>query len=147
MITNKTRFESYKQTKKTAKNRRDEILETLGDREMTAREILEEIRKKKPKEIAIKMEMNYVRPRLTDLVKIYRQVVVCGEKKDFETNKMVAIFRKAESKSRTCENCEWSCNQAESEFLKCLIDSEEKGLCECCDRFKPKTGNHVSRID
>lgn len=48
------------------------------------------------------------------------------------------------SELKVCENCEWCCNQAESKFLKCLINSEEKGLFEYCDKFKEKTGEHFT---
>lgn len=51
--------------------------------------------------------MNYVRPRLTDLVKKYHEVVECGEKKDLKTNVKVAIFRKTtEQEKRELDNME-----------------------------------------
>ena len=48
------------------------------------------------------------------------------------------------SKLKVCENCEFSSEQAESQFLKCLINSEEKGLFEYCNKFKAKTGEHIT---
>lgn len=49
-----------------------------------------------------------------------------------------------DSKLQVCENCEFGCEQAESAFLKCLIDSKERGLFEYCEKFKAKSGEHVT---
>lgn len=92
MITLMTRQMSFEDIKPKRLTRYLEILEILGNKEMTAREI-ETIRseKYKPKNF----DMNHVRPRLTELVKEYHELIECGAKKDYETGKTVAIYRKA----------------------------------------------------
>ena len=142
MITFETRQLSFEDIQTKKQIRYEQILDRL-DKPKTAKEIAVELY-----ELGLipSTERNYTAPRLTELKKMGK--VVATDKKICKwTGKKVAIYRKAEGKSKTCENCEWSCNQEENDFLKCLIDSEEKGLCECCDRFKPKTGNHIPRID
>lgn len=44
----------------------------------------------------------------------------------------------------TCENCEWHIYTQDSEFITCLLSGKEKGLVQSCDRFKYKTGSHVT---
>ena len=91
-ITYETRQMSFEDIKPKRLTRYLEILEILGDKEMTAREI-ETVRSRtyKPK----KFDMNCVRPRLTELVNEYHELVECGTKKDSETGKTVVIYRKA----------------------------------------------------
>lgn len=43
-----------------------------------------------------------------------------------------------------CENCDFATEQENSDFLKCLIDNQEKGLFNYCDKFKRKSGNHIT---
>ena len=46
---------------------------------------------------------------------------------------------------KICENCEWCFYNGEYNVLaKCLLDNAEKGLFEYCERFKARTGNHVT---
>jgi len=85
MITNKTRAMSYMATQPDAVTRRAQILATIGDKKMTAREIAKEMKQK---------DMNYVRPRITELVKEYHELIECGEVYDMETNRTVTLFRK-----------------------------------------------------
>ena len=91
-ITYETRQLSFEDIKPKRLTRYLQILEILGNKEMTAREI-ETIRSKtyKPK----RFDMNCVRPRLTELVNEYHELVECGIKRDEETNKTVAIYRRA----------------------------------------------------
>lgn len=139
MITFETRQLSFEDIQTKRQIRYDQILDRL-DKPKTAKEIAVELY-----ELGLipSTERNYTAPRLTELEKMGK--VVASDKKICKwTGKKVAIYKKIESKSRTCENCEWSKNQEESEFLKCLIDNEEKGLCESCNKFKHKTGNHIT---
>ncbi len=96
MITVETRWESYEKIKPKMATRCIEILEVLGNKEMTAREIRDAIKKKKASnDEDDDIDMNYVRPRLSDLLIKHHEVVECGEKKDLKTNVKVAIFRRA----------------------------------------------------
>lgn len=46
---------------------------------------------------------------------------------------------------KICENCEWYIyDESSDKFPKCLLDNEQKGLFEYCNKFKEKTGNHIS---
>ena len=58
MNTQQTRFESY--ITRPQRTRKQQILAILGDREMTARMILKQMKH---------TDMNFVRPRLTEMVK------------------------------------------------------------------------------
>lgn len=50
-----------------------------------------------------------------------------------------------ESKLIVCENCEWCCYQKDKdENPKCLLNGEEKGLLENCNKFKKTTGHHFT---
>lgn len=40
-------------------------------------------------------DMNHTRPRLTELVNEYHELVECGVKEDYVTHKQVAVYRKA----------------------------------------------------
>ena len=43
-----------------------------------------------------------------------------------------------------CENCEWKIEKQDSEFPICLLDGKEKGLVQSCEKFKRKTGEHIT---
>ena len=73
--------------------RYNEILECLGDKELTAKEIANEMFLKG---YAPTNERNYTSPRLTELLRI-GQVEVVGKKRCEWTGKSVSIFRKRES--------------------------------------------------
>ena len=47
---------------------------------------------------------------------------------------------------RICENCEWCCYHEEDEesFPHCLLDGQQRGLLEQCEKFKEKTGQHFT---
>lgn len=78
-ITEETRFESYIQRP----IRSSEILGILGDREMTARQILQESKYD---------DMNCIRPRLTEL-KAQGKIAAVGKALDLATGRKVAIFK------------------------------------------------------
>lgn len=80
-ITNQTRFESYL-TRPTARQR--QILYTLGNREMTARQLCYEMGFS---------DLNAVKPRLTEM-KAQGRVQAVGKTKDEVTGKTVAVWRK-----------------------------------------------------
>jgi hypothetical protein len=82
MNTQQTRFESY--ITRPQRTRKQQILEILGDREMTARMILKRMKHS---------DMNFVRPRLTEMVKdgILEE---CGSAFDKETDKNTVIYRR-----------------------------------------------------
>ena len=89
-ITEETRRESYKTIKPDAQRRRQVILEILGDREMTATEIAEELYKKG---ITPFYERNFAAPRLTEL-KAEGKVKTVGKKYCEKTGRMIAIWAK-----------------------------------------------------
>ncbi len=91
MITEITRQLSFEDIKPKRLTRYMQILDIIGNKEMTAREV-ETVRCKeyKPK----RFDMNCTRPRITELVKDYHELIECGVKKDIETNKKVAVFRR-----------------------------------------------------
>lgn len=82
MITHETRRESFEKTDRAT--RRSIILAALGDEELTAREIL--------KRIGFS-DMNFVRPRLTELMQSGR-VEAAGKKWDKITERNVTVFRR-----------------------------------------------------
>jgi len=88
LVTRQLSFEDIKPKRLT---KYIQILEILGNREMTAREI-EAIRCKtyEPKYF----DMNHVRPRLTELTNEYNELIECGTKEDYMTGKKVAVYRK-----------------------------------------------------
>lgn len=43
---------------------------------------------------------------------------------------------------KICENCEW-CVPTQ-QMPRCLLKGQQTGLFEYCDRFKKRTGNHIS---
>ena len=79
-ITRSTRAEAYVNRPKLC--RQMVIMEVLGTRQMTAREIAEELGF---------TDLNAVKPRLTELMK--RDAIrTCGKKKDHITSRTVAIY-------------------------------------------------------
>lgn len=69
-----------------------QIIEIIDNREMTAREIEQEMNKCNYSKY---FDMNHVRPRLTELVNEYHELVECGNKEDYLTHKKVAVYRRA----------------------------------------------------
>lgn len=47
-------------------------------------------------------------------------------------------------KLKTCENCEWCIPTLYNEFPHCLLSGKQKGLFETCEKFKNRTGMHIS---
>lgn len=92
VISKQTRKLSLEEVKTKGQTKHRQILEVIGNKEMTAREIENEMCKKKYSEY---FDMNHVRPRLTELVNEYYELVECGTKKDFLTHKKVVVYRKA----------------------------------------------------
>lgn len=79
-ITKQTRFESYCRTDKS--NRQKIILEALGNEQLTAREISNRLGYK---------DLNYVRPRITELLQ-KGEIFIVGTKIDYQTNRKVAVY-------------------------------------------------------
>lgn len=101
-ISNITRQLSFEDIKPKKLTKYIQILEVLGNREMTAREIETEMNKKKYSQY---FDMNHVRPRLTELVNDYHELVECGSKIDYLTKKSVVIYRKATAEEKmTADN-------------------------------------------
>lgn len=82
MITEETRNESFLKTDRAT--RRSVILAALGDEELTARELLSRIGFN---------DMNFVRPRLTELMQSGK-VEAAGKKWDNITERNVTVFRR-----------------------------------------------------
>lgn len=78
-ITKETRFESYI----ARPIRANEILELLGDDELTARQIMQKSKYS---------DMNAIRPRLTEL-KALGKIEAVGKAYDKATKRNVAVFR------------------------------------------------------
>ena len=81
-ITKQTRNASYRKLNPLA--RQAKILEALGDKEMTSREIAT---------LLGYTDMNAVRPRITELVAMGK-IVVCGAVNDPVTGRTVATYRR-----------------------------------------------------
>ena len=92
MITKQTRQLSFEEMELERPTKHKQILEIIGNKEMTAREIENEMC---AKEYSKYFDMNHVRPRLTELVNDYYELVECGSKEDYLTHKQVAVYRKA----------------------------------------------------
>ena len=88
--TKETRRESYEAVLPKVTERARLILETLGDKEMTASEITEEL--VSSGKISY-FNRNYVAPRLTEL-KDMGIVKTCGRKKSTRSNATEAIWRR-----------------------------------------------------
>lgn len=87
----KTKQLSFEDIKPSRKTKYIQILEILGNKKMTAREIELEMNRKN---YSSYFDMNHVRPRLTELVKEYELVEECGTKEDSLTKKKVTIYKK-----------------------------------------------------
>lgn len=87
-----TRQLSFEDIKPKRLSRYLHILEILSDKEMTAREIEVEMNRKGYSKY---FDMNHVRPRLTELVKDYHEVIECNVTQDYVTHKQVAVYRRA----------------------------------------------------
>lgn len=87
-----TRKISFEEIKPKRLTKYKQILEILGEQEMTAREIEIEMNKKG---YSSYFDMNHVRPRLTELVQEQNELIECGIKEDFVTHKQVAVYRRA----------------------------------------------------
>ena len=97
-----TRQMSFEDIKPKRLTKYMQILEIISDREMTAREIENEMNKRSYSKY---FDMNHVRPRLTELVYEYHELVECGTKVDYVTKKNVAVYRKAtEEEKMMAEN-------------------------------------------
>lgn len=86
-----TRQLSFEDIKPSRKTKYIQILEILGNKQMTAREIEVEMNRKN---YSSYFDMNHVRPRLTELVKEYELIEECGTKEDSLTKKKVTIYKK-----------------------------------------------------
>ena len=82
---------SFEDIKPSRKTKYIQILEILGNKKMTAREIELEMNRKN---YSSYFDMNHVRPRLTELVKEYELVDECGTKEDSLTKWKVTIYKK-----------------------------------------------------
>ena len=91
-ISYQTRQLSFEDIKPKRLTKYMQILEIIDNKEMTAREIETEMNRKGYSKY---YDMNHVRPRLTELVKEYHELVECNTKEDYITHKQVAVYRKA----------------------------------------------------
>lgn len=90
-ITQTTRQMSFDDIQDKTSTKYKQILEIIGNRKMTAREIEAEMNNKRYSKY---FDMNHVRPRLTELVNKYHELIECDEKEDYVTHKQVAVYRK-----------------------------------------------------
>jgi repressor of nif and glnA expression len=89
MISAETRAESYKTV--DVETKKKQVLDCLGDREMTAKEVANEMVRRGYTNIK---ERNASAPRLTQLFE-ERKVVIVAKKIDTETGKKVCVYKKA----------------------------------------------------
>ena len=89
-ITTETRAASLKKTEKKADKRRVLILSILGNREMTAHEITEELLAGGHIDY---YDPNFARPRLTELLQD-GEVITVGKRKCGRTGKTVAVWKR-----------------------------------------------------
>ena len=92
MITRQTRQMAFEDIKPKRFTKYMQILEILNDKKMTAREIEEEMNRRG---YSIYFDMNHVRPRLTELVNEYKEIIETGSIEDYVTKKRVAIYKRA----------------------------------------------------
>lgn len=88
-ITFRTRHQSYEDMKEHLSERHKQILEILKDKEMTTREIAQELYKRHYTNTA---DVNNARPRITELESL-GFVTADKTKKCSVTNKEVAVYR------------------------------------------------------
>ena len=89
MISRETREEAYKSI--DIETKKKQVLECLGEREMTAKEIAKEMNRRGFTNIK---ERNAAAPRLSQLFE-ERKVVIVAKKLDDETGKKVCVYKKA----------------------------------------------------
>ncbi len=95
--TETTRQLSFEDIKPKRLTRYLQIIEIIADKEMTAREIEQEMNKKGYSKY---FDMNHVRPRLTELVNEYHELIECGITEDYITHKKVAVYRRATAQEK-----------------------------------------------
>lgn len=96
-ITYQTRQMSFEDIKPKKLTKYMQILEIINNKEMTAREIEAEMNRKGYSKY---FDMNHVRPRLTELVNDYYELVEYGTRVNYLTNKSVAVYRKATAEEK-----------------------------------------------
>jgi len=89
MISEETRADSFKEL--DIKEKQRQVLECLGNKEMTVREVLKEMLRRG---YTKNNDRNEVAPRMTELFQ-KRQLVIVAKRKDEETGKGTAVYRKA----------------------------------------------------
>lgn len=89
IITFMTRYKSYEDMQEHLSSRHKQILEILQDKEMTTREIAQELHKRGYTNTA---DVNNARPRITELENL-GFVTTDKTKKCSVTNKEVAVYR------------------------------------------------------
>lgn len=94
-ITEQTRRESYEAVKPTSESRRKIILEVLGNREMTANEIAQELYEAGHTPF---YERNFAAPRLTEL-KEEGKVKTVGKKYCEKTGRKIAVWARVKEES------------------------------------------------
>jgi len=100
-ITFMTRHKSYKEMQEHLSERHKQILEILKDKEMTTREIAQELYKRRYTNTA---DVNNARPRITELEDL-GFVITDKTTKCNITNKEVAVYREAtETEKMVAEN-------------------------------------------
>ena len=97
MITAETRQLSFEDIKPKRLTKYIQILEIIDNKKMTAREVEIEMNKRGYSKF---FDMNHVRPRLTELVNEYHELIECGVKKDEVTHKSVAVYRKTTAEEK-----------------------------------------------
>jgi len=97
MINEETRKEAFMDL--DIKEKQKQILECLGNREMTVREVLREMLKRGYTKIN---DRNEVAPRMTELFQ-KRRLVIVAKKVDEETGKSTAVYRNIETLNRSEE--------------------------------------------
>ena len=97
MINEETRKEAYMDL--DIKEKQKQVLECLGNREMTVREVLREMLKRGYTKIN---DRNEVAPRMTELFQ-KRRLVIVAKKVDEETGKSTAVYRNIETLNRSEE--------------------------------------------
>lgn len=97
MINEETRKEAFMDL--DIKEKQKQILECLGNREMTVREVLREMLKRGYTKIN---DRNEVAPRMTELFQ-KRRLVIVAKKVDEETGKSSAVYKNIETLNRSEE--------------------------------------------
>lgn len=89
MLSRETRAKSFKEI--NIKETQKQVLECLGNKEMTAREVANEMKRRG---FSATNERNVAAPRLTELFE-NRKVVIVAKKFDEVTGKNVVVYKKA----------------------------------------------------